>query len=180
MHGERSLLHRFGRFFSSRFQRGAWPLSAIRGWLLSFSDDDLERSSCNHQPSGAHPPLILVAKRAADHASTTQASPKSVPARGHADARMSATTDMARMRIGGAEGMMKAAAIDMAERAPRPALSEGTIQALPRLRAACAKTPRSSSSACSGRAPAEPIPRQATLTSLPCSTSTIPCSFINT
>ena len=37
--------------------------------------------------------------------------------------------------------MMKAAAIDMAERAPRPALSEGTIQALPRLRAACAKNP---------------------------------------
>lgn len=139
MHGERSLLHRFGRSFSSRFQRGAWPLSAIRGWLFSY--DDLERSSCNHQPSGAHPPLILVAKRAADHASTTQASPKSVPARGHADARMSATTDMARMRIGGAEGMMKAAAIDMAERAPRPALSEGTIQALPRLRAACAKNP---------------------------------------
>lgn len=180
MHGERSLLHRFGRSFSSRFQRGAWPLSAIRGWLLSFSDEDLERSSRNHQPSGAHPPLILVAKRAADHASTTQASPKSVPARGHADARMSATTDMARMRIGGAEGMMKAAAIDMAERAPRPALSEGTIQALPRLRAACAKKPRDQAALPVRVAPAEPIPRQATLTSLLCSTSTIPCSFINT
>lgn len=37
--------------------------------------------------------------------------------------------------------MMKAAAIDMAERAPRPALSEGTIQTLPHLRAACAKNP---------------------------------------
>lgn len=48
---------------------------------------------------------------------------------------------MARTRIGGAKGMMKAAAIDVAERAPQPALSEGTMQALPRLRAACAKNP---------------------------------------
>ena len=76
--------------------------------------------------------------------------------------------------------MMKAAAIDMAERAPRPALSEGTIQALPRLRAACAKNPAIKQLCLFGSRARGADTASSDLTSLLCSTSTIPCSFINT